>query len=170
MTSIPESRNARAMTFAPRSWPSRPGFAIKTRMGRSGMRASLSIRPEKGARARNLYFSRGTLFLFRDSQDPVVLFPHPPSAVPIAGRDVEGAVGAAHHLSQTSVLSGKEVLDERDAPWVLRCEADPDEPLAPQRREKEVAGEGGKRRPPRERRARRGDCRRELEQRRDEPR
>src|SRR3990172_12221078 len=32
MTSIPASRSARAMTFAPRSWPSRPGFAIRTRI------------------------------------------------------------------------------------------------------------------------------------------
>src|SRR5262245_48120418 len=32
MTSIPASRNARAITLAPRSWPSRPGFAITTRI------------------------------------------------------------------------------------------------------------------------------------------
>src|SRR5262245_53382764 len=32
MTSIPASRSARAMTFAPRSWPSRPGFATITRI------------------------------------------------------------------------------------------------------------------------------------------
>src|SRR5829696_446181 len=30
MTSIPASRSALAMIFAPRSWPSRPGFAITT--------------------------------------------------------------------------------------------------------------------------------------------
>src|SRR5579872_2784583 len=35
MTSIPASRKARAMTFAPRSWPSRPGFATRTRIFRS---------------------------------------------------------------------------------------------------------------------------------------
>src|SRR4029453_11369887 len=34
MTSIPASRSARAMTLAPRSWPSNPGLAIRTRMGR----------------------------------------------------------------------------------------------------------------------------------------
>src|SRR5580658_9379366 len=33
MTSIPASRSARATTFAPRSWPSSPGFAISTRIG-----------------------------------------------------------------------------------------------------------------------------------------
>src|SRR3990170_8522140 len=32
MTSIPASRNALAMILAPRSWPSRPGFAITTRI------------------------------------------------------------------------------------------------------------------------------------------
>src|ERR1700722_17239142 len=33
MTSMPASRRARAMIFAPRSWPSRPGFATRTRIG-----------------------------------------------------------------------------------------------------------------------------------------
>src|SRR4051794_9197359 len=32
MTSIPASRRARAMIFAPRSWPSSPGLAITTRI------------------------------------------------------------------------------------------------------------------------------------------
>src|SRR5487761_2065969 len=32
MTSQPPSRNARATTFAPRSWPSRPGLAMRTRI------------------------------------------------------------------------------------------------------------------------------------------
>src|SRR5919197_67061 len=40
MTSIPASRSARAMIFAPRSWPSSPGFAITTRIFRA-TRASL---------------------------------------------------------------------------------------------------------------------------------
>src|SRR3954447_132076 len=35
MTSWPASRNARAMTLAPRSWPSKPGLAISTRIGDS---------------------------------------------------------------------------------------------------------------------------------------
>src|ERR1041384_7433154 len=37
MTSMPASRRARAMIFAPRSWPSRPGLAIKTRIFFSGI-------------------------------------------------------------------------------------------------------------------------------------
>src|SRR5579864_7553620 len=32
MTSMPASRNARAITLAPRSWPSRPGLATSTRI------------------------------------------------------------------------------------------------------------------------------------------
>src|SRR5919202_6234165 len=32
MTSMPASRSARAMILAPRSWPSRPGFATTTRI------------------------------------------------------------------------------------------------------------------------------------------
>src|SRR5882757_9340815 len=32
MTSMPASRSARAITFAPRSWPSSPGLAINTRI------------------------------------------------------------------------------------------------------------------------------------------
>src|SRR5215213_1335669 len=39
MTSIPASRSARAMIFAPRSCPSRPGFATTTRILRSAMEA-----------------------------------------------------------------------------------------------------------------------------------
>src|SRR6266568_2323974 len=35
MTSIPASRRARAITLAPRSWPSRPGLATRTRIFRS---------------------------------------------------------------------------------------------------------------------------------------
>src|SRR3954447_9892217 len=35
MTSMPASRSARAMIFAPRSWPSRPGFATTTRILRA---------------------------------------------------------------------------------------------------------------------------------------
>src|ERR1051325_10171348 len=34
MTSIPASRKARAITFAPRSWPSKPGLATSTRIFR----------------------------------------------------------------------------------------------------------------------------------------
>src|SRR5258707_15647593 len=33
MTSMPASRRARAITLAPRSWPSRPGLATSTRIG-----------------------------------------------------------------------------------------------------------------------------------------
>src|SRR3954466_12044571 len=35
MTSMPASRRGRAMIFAPRSWPSRPGLATTTRILRA---------------------------------------------------------------------------------------------------------------------------------------
>src|SRR6516225_2761432 len=41
MTSMPASRSALAMTFAPRSWPSRPGLAMSTRIFFSGIPESL---------------------------------------------------------------------------------------------------------------------------------
>src|SRR5918999_1274131 len=39
MTSMPASRSARAMIFAPRSWPSRPGLAMTTRIFRATVMA-----------------------------------------------------------------------------------------------------------------------------------
>src|SRR5581483_11882107 len=56
MTSMPASRSARAMTLAPRSWPSRPGFATRTRILRSltrareGERGLTFCRQEEGGR------------------------------------------------------------------------------------------------------------------------
>src|SRR5215213_7891989 len=47
MTSIPASRRARAMIFAPRSWPSSPGFATTTRILRaaSSLMSAGSVAP-----------------------------------------------------------------------------------------------------------------------------
>src|ERR687896_2724502 len=44
MTSIPASRSARAMIFAPRSCPSRPGFAITTRIFLVMVRQYMEVR------------------------------------------------------------------------------------------------------------------------------
>src|SRR6266536_5061642 len=49
MTSIPASRNARAMIFAPRSCPSSPGLAITTLIFRA-TRLSLRLDPHEGER------------------------------------------------------------------------------------------------------------------------
>src|SRR3989304_1477074 len=53
MTSMPASRRARATTLAPRSWPSRPGFAIRTRIffaiGTTSIEERLLPDPEDGA-------------------------------------------------------------------------------------------------------------------------
>src|SRR3989344_3328405 len=43
MTSNPASIRALAMTLAPRSWPSRPGFAIRTRTFCVGARAAVPL-------------------------------------------------------------------------------------------------------------------------------
>src|SRR3954447_15981299 len=51
MTSIPASRSARATTFAPRSWPSRPGLATTTRI-REPMCTNLQRRPPPVRRTR----------------------------------------------------------------------------------------------------------------------
>src|SRR5687767_12560568 len=46
MTSIPASRSALAMIFAPRSWPSRPGLATTTRV--LGCVVALMVNGEPG--------------------------------------------------------------------------------------------------------------------------
>src|ERR1700735_4768444 len=47
MTSIPASRSARAITFAPRSCPSRPGLATSTRIFTSAIDHYLTTEPRK---------------------------------------------------------------------------------------------------------------------------
>src|SRR3954453_9891300 len=57
MTSMPASRSARAMIFAPRSWPSRPGLATTTRIFRACVlieRAADGIRSRRAARFAHL--------------------------------------------------------------------------------------------------------------------
>src|SRR5919204_6821194 len=46
MTSMPASRSARAMIFAPRSCPSRPGLAITTRIFPATFREYMSVQVE----------------------------------------------------------------------------------------------------------------------------
>src|SRR6476469_3351665 len=53
MTSMPASRSARAMIFAPRSWPSRPGFATRILSFRSDtLRSHDQIHRLRAMRAR----------------------------------------------------------------------------------------------------------------------
>src|SRR5437879_1837212 len=52
MTSIPASRRALAITLAPRSWPSRPGFATSTRIFASVIEHHLNTEDTKDHRAR----------------------------------------------------------------------------------------------------------------------
>src|SRR5579872_2791700 len=91
MTSMPASRNARAITFAPRSWPSRPGLATSTRILRSEgicqgilskalpvpwVRCSMrwGMPPDDYARA----FARNTDAAYqRERTNPASVLPHP---------------------------------------------------------------------------------------------
>src|SRR5262245_60275639 len=68
MTSMPASRSARRMTLTPRSWPSSPGFARSTRMGRGCWIGS----PVIGARDRSRCRSRTP-----ESYTPALLPEHP---------------------------------------------------------------------------------------------
>src|ERR1700687_4824744 len=54
MTSIPASRKARAITLAPRSWPSRPGFATSTRIFKSAIDLHLTTEGAKAHSYRGL--------------------------------------------------------------------------------------------------------------------
>src|SRR5215467_7786050 len=62
MTSMPASRSARAITLAPRSWPSRPGLATRTRIlasvaiprfNHKGPGRAMKLSRTKGLRAPN---------------------------------------------------------------------------------------------------------------------
>src|SRR5207302_3273083 len=67
MTSMPASRRARAITLAPRSWPSRPGLATRTRIfgsaiaglfnhiGRSAERLHIQALPQIPARDASIW-------------------------------------------------------------------------------------------------------------------
>src|SRR6185437_7751374 len=62
MTSIPASRRARAMIFAPRSWPSSPGLPIRTRIFPLAM-TSLLINAACGRVRSKVYLFRRLLCL-----------------------------------------------------------------------------------------------------------
>src|SRR6266566_4123215 len=67
MTSMPASRRAAATTLAPRSWPSRPGLATRTRMGRI-VRINLAGAPA----ARQLDFPRDEQHLTRAARERAI--------------------------------------------------------------------------------------------------
>src|ERR1051326_12398 len=70
MTSKPASRNARAMTLAPRSWPSRPGLAMRTLRGGVslivlGTLQQLHEHAERGRRLQERHLAVGAGARFR---------------------------------------------------------------------------------------------------------
>src|ERR1700693_6561378 len=95
MTSIPASRKARAITLAPRSCPSSPGFAINTRIGLSAIpfssRGELINPQESGGR-------------LRKAEDPVVAAAGVAAAGAGAGGEVDRAVGAVLDFAKPLAL------------------------------------------------------------------
>src|SRR5262249_10337127 len=158
MTSMPASRSARAMTFPPRSCPSRPGLAIRTRIGLSliGSWSEVYQRPPSGRR-------------LRQAQDAVVPLSHGAAAVAVARREVDRAVGAVDDLPQPPVLPQEERLGPGDAARIGRGEAGAHQALPAGAGEEEGAPHAGGLRAGDEAGAGGGDRRRELEKRRDHP-
>src|SRR5215470_16552222 len=122
MTSKPASRSARAMIFAPRSCPSRPGLATTTRILRVEVAASIeacSLGP--GAPCERMYQA-----LDRDQAGV--------AAVRLAAADrIEAAVQRARHrargdLGDALVEPDHERLAPRRGPVAVR-EDEPDRPL-----------------------------------------
>src|ERR1700693_393715 len=132
MTSMPASRSARAITFAPRSCPSSPGFAINTRIGLSAIPFSSRgefINPQE---------SGGRL---RTAEDPVVAAAGGAAAVAVAGGEVDRAVGAVLDFAQAAVLVVEEGFGREDVARASRIQAHAHEPLAAQAGEEEVIPE-----------------------------
>src|SRR5687768_16032871 len=88
MTSMPASRSARAMIFAPRSWPSRPGLATTTRILR--VLGGADIAPDRS-------WTRAGRRSARDAQG------HPHGRL-VDAADDPVAAGAGHPLAVGPVL------------------------------------------------------------------
>src|SRR4051794_34878963 len=110
MTSIPASRSARATTFAPRSWPSRPGFATTTRM-----REPMSTNLQRGSapvRRTRLPVAHGDRYV--DLTVPGGDRPHEAESRLLAGdwdggkRSVSVPVTQTyHHVAQSHAVVGR---------------------------------------------------------------
>src|SRR3954447_11843437 len=106
MTSMPASRSARAMIFAPRSCPSRPGFATTTRMFPA---MSASLRPaHAGSRGTRRPFGTGSNGHVRNLVPTCPLatcqehgFDRPPKLLATAGlADCRGRIDEREVLDQ----------------------------------------------------------------------
>ena len=88
MTSMPASRSARAMIFAPRSWPSRPGLATTTRILREFTRRRLAGATSRcgppAGRARARCAGAGSR---RARGSPGRARPAPPTSSPVDGSE-----------------------------------------------------------------------------------
>src|SRR4029077_16490491 len=98
MTSIPASRSARAMIFAPRSCPSRPGFATTTLIFPVVMRGSICPFCAPPLEPRGL------------TPDP----PELPEGVPHLPHRHVGAGGVDDRAHEVPVVVGGVVLESRE--------------------------------------------------------
>src|SRR3990170_5897433 len=119
MTSMPASRRKRAMTLAPRSWPSRPGLAISTRIFFSVTESSLLLLVNLGLGELD---PQGFEELFQQEVEPFRVVHEKSVADVVHHRElrasnalvevfVEGQPGAAGHHDQGGLVN----LGERRA-------------------------------------------------------
>src|SRR5215470_13812946 len=118
MTSTPASRNARATTLAPRSWPSRPGFAITTRIF---LIYSSSAAPAIAAYPQSSRPARPQRCVDRPGASPPAAWPAGPGAGPGGGLIVAGAgQHVGHDRGRTGEWLGRQLgLDRPQFPGVL---------------------------------------------------
>src|SRR5436309_2372777 len=136
MTSMPASRSARAMIFAPRSWPSRPGFATTTRIlwapvGGTSVHGRFAVRaPDVLQRGDDLALARVGARAFEQRRHEVDMGARRALAQgPEAGGDRYSITPRAHPLQPIELLALKRRIDpqRRDRRVALGLEAvDPD--------------------------------------------
>src|SRR5260370_39743594 len=101
---MPASRSARAITLAPRSWPSRPGLATRTRILGSDIGFHLTTVGKEAHRVTSLAFGR------RLGLDSNRLDVQTPPQIPACDRAVRlpafGDLGHVFRLGQFSLFLG----------------------------------------------------------------
>src|ERR671930_223807 len=105
MTSMPASRSARAMIFAPRSWPSRPGFAMTTLIFRATRRILVwegldrgCFRAPPGLLLRN-EVAIPVVALLRHALERRIVDEDEPEALPVAPGPLEVVHESPHEVA-----------------------------------------------------------------------
>src|SRR3954454_19093766 len=109
---MPASRSARAMILAPRSCPSRPGFATTTRILRSAMAASLwrAIREGSGTDERAVV-GAGALAEARPNEPAILAARSPSQGVAPAGASAMDAEAGPPRPHAQQLAVAAEQLD-----------------------------------------------------------